>query len=347
MTTPSKPKKQEYAKPKKREHATLFDVIGIESPCMDFALNLDRLPAPNGGARLNGYTWQGGGKISTGIIAAARLGAKCMQIGTLGDDIFGRAVYDDFVRHGVDVSRMQMIPGSTTSLSVVLSDLETRGRSIMFKTGTAPRTREDDETDLDIVRSAKFFFLAHLGGINLRAAKIARESGVRVLMDADYPHDGMVENIGFIDDFIASEFVYNSLFPDSDDYENNCASIMAKGPRTVVFTLGSKGCAGMDKNGYFKLATYDVPVIDTLGAGDVFHGAFLAGLLRGWDAKRTADFSNAVSSIKCTRAGGRAGIPDFKTVMRFMETGEIDYTELDQRAEYYKRGLEQGGGAFS
>jgi sugar/nucleoside kinase (ribokinase family) len=323
-----------------RRYSFVFDVIGIESPCMDFAMNLDRLPTPNGGARLNGYTWQGGGKISTGIIAAARLGAKCMQIGTLGDDIFGRAVYADFIRHGVDVSRMRMIRGSTTSLSVVMSDLETNGRSIMFKTGSVPRVREEAETDLEVVRTAKFFFLAHLGGINLRAAKIARENNVRVLMDADHPHVGMLENMGLIDDFIASEFVYDAMFPDSSDYKKNCAEVLAMGPRTVVFTFGPKGCVGMDGNGYFELPTYDVPVADTLGAGDVYHGAFLAGLLQGWDAKKTADFSNAVSSIKCTRPGGRAGIPDFKTVIRFMETGEIDYSEIDKRVEYYQRGLE-------
>ena len=318
----------------------IFDIIGIESPCMDFAMNLDRLPGPNSGARLNGYTWQGGGKISTGIIAAARLGAKCMQIGTLGDDTYGRAVYADFIRHGVDVSRMRIVPGTTTSLSVVMSDLETHGRSIMFKPGTAPRIREDSEIDLEIVRSAKFFFLAHLGGANLLAAKIARESGVRILMDADHPHAGMLENIGLIDDFIASEFVYDDMFPGSSDFEKNCAAVLAMGPRIVVFTLGSKGCVGMDSHGFFELPAYDVPVVDTLGAGDVYHGAFLAGLLRGWGAKRTADFSNAVSSIKCTRAGGRAAIPDFETVMHFMETGEIDYTEIDKRAAEYVRGLE-------
>ena len=318
----------------------MIDIIGIESPCLDFALNLDKLPTPNGGARLNDYTWQGGGKISTGIIAAARLGAKCMQIGTIGDDVFGRAVYADFVRHGVDVSRMRVVQGSTTSLSVVMSDLETRGRSIMFKPGTTPRVREDVDLDLNIVREAKFFFLAHLSGVNVRAARIARESNVRVLMDADHPHPGMLENIELIDDFIASEFVYNALYPGSAEYKKNCADILAKGPRIVVFTLGSKGCVGMDRNGFFELPAYDVPVVDTLGAGDVFHGAFLAGLLRGWDAKQTADFSNAVSSIKCTRAGGRAGIPDYDTVIRFMETGEIDYTEIDKRVEFYRRGLE-------
>ncbi|MCL2059147.1 MAG: carbohydrate kinase family protein [Oscillospiraceae bacterium] len=318
----------------------MFDVIGIESPCMDFTMNLDKLPTSNTGARLNAYTWQGGGKVSTGTIAAARLGAKCMQIGTLGDDVFGRSVYADIVRHGIDVSRMQIVPGTTTSLAVVMCDLETGGRSIMFKPGNAPRVREDESLDVEAVRDAKFFFLAYLGGANLRAARIARESGAQVLMDANNLRPGLLENIGLVDYFIASEFVYKAMFPESTDYKASCAEVLKMGPHTVVFTFGPKGCVGMDGSGFFELPAYKVPVVDTLGAGDVYHGAFLAGLLRGWDAKKTADFSNAVSAIKCTRPGGRAGIPDFETAMRFIETGEIDYTDIDKRVEYYSRGLE-------
>ena len=315
----------------------MFDVVGIENPCMDFAIHLDHLPRSNGGMRLNDYTWQGGGKVSTGMVTAARLGAKCMQIGAVGDDLFGRAIYRDFVRHGVDVSRMEILPGDT-SLSVVMSDQETRGRSILFKPGSVPVMGED--ADINAVKDARFFFLAHLRGLNIRAAKTAKENGVKVLIDADHPESGLMEHIALVDAFIASEFVFDDLYPGSVDYEAACREIRALGPDIVVFTLGAKGCAGMDGNGYFRLETYDVPVMDTLGAGDVFHGAFLAGLLRGWDAKKTADFSNAVSAIKCTRAGGRAAIPDFDTVTRFMETGEIDYTDIDERVEYYKRGLE-------
>lgn len=88
------------------------------------------------------------------------------------------------------------------------------------------------------------------------------------------------------------------------------------------------------------MPTFDVPVIDTVGAGDVFHGAFLAGLLQGWSVKEICRFGNAVSSIKVTRQGGRAGIPDMKTVLHFMETGEIDYTEIDKRVAFYGRSMQ-------
>ncbi|MCL2741388.1 MAG: PfkB family carbohydrate kinase, partial [Oscillospiraceae bacterium] len=116
-----------------------------------------------------------------------------------------------------------------------------------------------------------------------------------------------------------------------------CEAIIAGGAEVAVFTLGAKGCIGMYEGGYFEAPTYDVEVKDTTGCGDVFHGAFVHGLIRGWDVPFIARFANAVASIKCTRLGGRAGIPDEATAMRFMETGVIDYAEIDERVEFYRR----------
>ena len=80
--------------------------------------------------------------------------------------------------------------------------------------------------------------------------------------------------------------------------------------------------------------------IFTLGAGDVFHGAYVVGLLRGLSPKEAARLATGVSCIKCTRIGGRAGIPDWDTVQKYLQTGEIDYTEIDQRVEFYGRKLQ-------
>ena len=109
----------------------------------------------------------------------------------------------------------------------------------------------------------------------------------------------------------------------------------------MVFTLGAKGCVGCSpEEGYFEIPSFDVPVADTVGAGDVFHGAYVVGLLRGLSPKEAARLATGVSCIKCTRIGGRAGIPDWDTVQKYLQTGEIDYTEIDQRVEFYGRKLQ-------
>ena len=140
------------------------------------------------------------------------------------------------------------------------------------------------------------------------------------------------------DYLIASEFVYTHLFGQSHDWEANLKQMqkMSRPGAVVIVTLGEKGLVGLDENGFFQLPAYSVPVVDTTGAGDVFHGAFLAGLLNEMDVREACRYASAAAAIKCTRIGGRAGIPDQKTCLRFMQTGEIDYTEIDERVRQYQ-----------
>lgn len=108
-----------------------------------------------------------------------------------------------------------------------------------------------------------------------------------------------------------------------------------------IFTLGPKGCVGYSpEDGYFEVPSFQMPVVDTVGAGDVFHGAYVVGLLRGLLPKEAARLATGASCIKCTRIGGRAGIPDWDTVQKYLQTGEIDYAEINQRVEFYGRKLQ-------
>lgn len=315
----------------------MFDVVGIDMPCMDLAVNVNTFPKPNQGTYVNSLSWQGGGKVSTGMVAAARLDAKCAIMGCVGDDDYGRFCLWDFNRHGIDTSSMIVRKNASTSLSIVISDRETSGRSFVFHRGAAVQYSLE-EIDIDKLRNTRYFFISQLHEITAECCIIAKQAGAEIFMDADSFSQEIMEHISLVDYFIASEFVYNALF-ENDHYEENCKNIMSMGPKVVVFTLGAKGCVGISKDGFFQLKSYPVEVVDTVGAGDVFHGAFLAGLLKNWSIKECANFSNAVSSIKCTRPGGRSGIPDMKTVKRFMETGEIDYTDIDSRVLLYERGI--------
>ena len=58
-----------------------FEIAGYDMPCVDLAVNVDVFPKPNGGTGINAMSWQGGGKVASGMVAAARLGAKCAMLG--------------------------------------------------------------------------------------------------------------------------------------------------------------------------------------------------------------------------------------------------------------------------
>ena len=105
------------------------------------------------------------------------------------------------------------------------------------------------------------------------------------------------------DIFIGSEFVYEKMLEAGKSVKENCEYLYNKGPEIVIFTFGEKGCAGISKEGFFEIPAFDVDVKDTVGAGDVFHGAFLAAIVKGLSPKDAARFASGVAAIKCTRIG--------------------------------------------
>lgn len=317
----------------------MAEIVGFENPGIDFLCTLPHLPGSNEAMYMQKQSWQGGGQVSTGLVAASRLGATTALIGTVGDDIFGRFCCNDLIRHGVDISNVKVRPGGRTGFSLVLSDEETRGRSIIMRAAkTSPL--QEIEVDFDMVKQAKVLHLAWVDSIGLEAARIAKENGVTVLLDADNYYPLLEEVYQYVDVLIASQFVYDHYFTD-DEEEKNLKTTLSWGPKVAIYTKGSKGCVGLWKGGFFHQNAFQVPIVDTVGAGDVFHGAFASCLVRGMNPVEAAEFSSAVSAIKCTRIGGRAGLPTREMTEHFLKTGEIQSEELDKRVAYYERGLEQ------
>ena len=314
---------------------TQLDIIGIGTPCIDMLTLVDALPTPNKGATVLEVSRQGGGQVATALVTASRLGAHTSFIGVSGSCIHGRAIRDDFSYNHVDISHSIIHEGASSDFAYILSDMETIGRSIMYRRGTV-RDIEIKDLDKDFIVSADFLHLESCNPPQALAAGWMREAGKKVVYDAGSYSPKIHDFLPKIDVFIASEFYYQECFP-TGGYEENCCRVADHGPEIVVFTLGEKGCVGYSKKeGYFEAEGFNVPVRDTLGAGDVFHGAFLYGLVKGMPVRENARFSNAVAAIKISAIGGRAGIPSYETTIKFMQTGIIDTAQIEQRIQKYQ-----------
>jgi sugar/nucleoside kinase (ribokinase family) len=97
-------------------------------------------------------------------------------------------------------------------------------------------------------------------------------------------------------------------------------AIIDLGPSVVVQTEGKAGSYTVTRADAFHVPAFDIDVMDTTGAGDVFHGAYIVGMLRGWDVRQIVHFATAVSALKCTGLGGRRPIPCFDQVIEFLRT---------------------------
>lgn len=322
-----------------------YDIFGIDRPCVDFTVDLNEIPERNTGCLLNGTGWQGGGKVSTGMVAAARLGAQCTLAGCVGDDLYGRFCKADFVRHGIDVSQLIVQKGYTTDLGVILSERSSSTRTILYRVGSAPQITQE-QIRWEALKQSRFLYIAQTTGLNAVAMEYAKAWNIPIFIDADTYTPSLEQNISRIQFFVGSEFVFHSLFPEAKDkelssMEPECREILRRGPKAVVFTFGSRGCIGCSReSGFFSMPAFCIPVRDTVGAGDVFHGAFLAMLLKGKSLPECARYASGTSAIKCMYPGGRAGIPTMDILEHFLNTNEILEGDLSQREKFYERGIE-------
>lgn len=316
-----------------------MDVVGIGVPVYDMVMNVSRMPELDGSTQANEAFYQGGGKVATAMVAVARLGRTAGMIARVGENHRGRFILEDFAYNGVDTSAVVVgEKGTSSPFCLSLSEEEHRTRILIGRGGTVGELLPED-IDYEYLGRARFLHLENGNAASAAAAAFARERGIRVVMDADHYQEGIVKLLPLIDVFIASEFFYRDMYGELD-YEEGCRRLMEAGPSTAMVTLGSRGSAGMTKeDGFFRTECWSVPVKDTTGAGDVFHGAYIVGLLEGMSAPECARFAGAVSALKCTCIGGRTGIPDRETVRRFMETGERRTDWILERLSHYRDNL--------
>jgi ribokinase len=303
-----------------------FDVVGIGYTALDYLGIVPHLPAENSKLEVRDFTIQGGGPTATAMVALRRLGCKAAYIGKVGDDELGARMLDELRREDVDVSSAVVEAGTTSQFAFIMVDEKTAARTILWTRGSVSRLKVN-EANLDLVASAKALLIDDLEPeAALVAAKAARASKIPVFIDAGSLREGVRELLPLCDYIIASELFAEQL-SGSKDLRKALETIRSFGPKASVVTLGERGCAALVENNVVDVAGFKVRAVDTTGAGDVFHAAYLFAVLKGWDTLRACTFSNAVAALKCKKLGGRAGIPTLPEALEFIsrERPGIDF----------------------
>jgi sulfofructose kinase len=132
--------------------------------------------------------------------------------------------------------------------------------------------------------------------------------------------EGSLDLVRQIDVLIASARFATPLVGEDSPAEKALEALSRFGPKQIVVTRGSKGSVGWNRGKIVSQGAFPVNVVDTTGAGDVYHGAYIYGLLKGWDMKTCMRFASATSALKCRVIGARAGIPTLDAVLSLLET---------------------------
>ncbi|MCX6029286.1 MAG: PfkB family carbohydrate kinase [Chloroflexi bacterium] len=298
-----------------------YDVVGIGMANVDVLTVVPRLPKPDEVYRVVRTDLQGGGPVATALVALARLGATAGYLGAVAPDPWGQFILDDFDRYGVDTSLIARAEAGASGLSVILIEQATGSRAILYHPGHLPNLPLSDAWRAAI-RGAR---VLHLDGdflpLAIEAARVAREAGVLVSFDggAGEPRPG-IEALLELTDLLVVARKFASNTTGMDDPLQAGPALRRFGAAEVVITDGAAGCWLWEGEAFMHQPAFTVPVVDTTGAGDTFHGAYLYARLQGWPARRRLVFASATAALKCMQIGGRRGIPSLTEVIAFENT---------------------------
>ncbi len=282
------------------------DLVGVGLNAADTIIPLPHFPARGSKTEYSGASFLPGGQTATTVVACQTWGLSTRYVGKAGDDDAARLHREAFARAGVE-ARLIAVPKGVSPQSLILVD--GGGERTVLCRRDESMTLQPEELDRAWIENAR---VLHVDGHDTAAATLAaswaRAAGIPVVADLDELYPGVKALMENIDYLIVSRDFPGRLM-NEHSLEGALQSMKARyGCRLAAATLGNDGVLAWDGEQWFYNPAYRVPVVDTTGAGDIFHAGFIYGLLQGWPLERQLDFSCAAAAMNCMWAGARGGI---------------------------------------
>ncbi|RJR18154.1 MAG: sugar kinase [Nitrospiraceae bacterium] len=294
-------------------------VVGLGQCSLDNLFYIDSFPAPDTKKEVIDWTTAGGGPVATALVSLSRLGVDCSFHGITGDDEAGRKIADSLKAEGVDINGLTVRPQSCSQVAFIAVEKGSGRRTIFWKRPSAGPLKPM-ELPGNFLDNTDFLLIDGLmTEASFHAAIKAREKNIPVMLDAGRVREGMIELAGLCDYVVASEeFGREFAGGETFDEESAVRQMNSFGSRVSTITLGERGSITIAGNDIFRTPAFRVEVADTTGAGDVFHGGYIYGLMKKWDIKEVVRFASAFAALKCRQPGGRAGIPALRETEDFL-----------------------------
>jgi sulfofructose kinase len=288
-----------------REPVEQLDVLAMGCVAVDDFLYVPEYPLAEIKIRVTRGQRRCGGLAGGALQAAARLGARAGYAATLGDDDLSRFVCDRFQAEDICLTYLRRLPGVRPIHSTIVVDTTHHTRTVFFSLDGAQGAQEDWPPQ-PAIEASKVLFVDHYGIEGMtRAAKIARAAGIPVVADFERNEwPGFDDLLALVDHLIVSEAFAHKLTGEASP-DRACSRMHAGRPGTiVVVTCGSEGCwhCSEASGRATHLAAFLVDVKDSTGCGDVFHGAYAAGLAKGMPLPERVRFASAAAALKAATA---------------------------------------------
>ncbi len=291
-------------------------VICLGVATLDLIFRVDTIPAAPAKFGASDFVVTGGGMAANAAVAVQRLGGEAQYWGRVGDDDVGDQILRSLEREHVDISHVKRLPGARSKTSAILID--GRGERLICSAPAQGYPADTSWLPLDEVKRADAVHADSRwkpGAIALFDA--AADAGIPSVFDADAGDPEEVLTIARR----ATHPVFSEPMLKSLGFgEPDAAVRRAFGGRNVIcgVTLGERGMVWFDGKSLQRIPACTVHSIDTLGAGDTWHGALAIALAEQQPLLQALTFATKVAALKCTRFGGRIGIPTREEANAFL-----------------------------
>jgi sugar/nucleoside kinase (ribokinase family) len=286
-----------------------FDVVCVGSANLDTIVAVDHVPVDDERLTSTSFVTAGGGPAATAAVALSRLGVRVAMCGVVGDDAAGEKVRESLESEHVDTRYLRTDSYATTPTAVILASGSTGGRSIV--TTVAPSPRVDDIP----IGISRWIHVDQTGYASAHRAIQRADDDALLSVDAGNPIRGL--KLAGVELYAPTVSALRARYPGLD-LAAACRAAIDEGARHVVATAGSDGTWVAMPDGIEKVRSFAVDVVSTLGAGDVFHGALLAGLVRDLPLDEAVLQANWAAAVACTALDGRSGIPTLEQLQVFL-----------------------------
>ena len=315
-------------------------ILAMGNIVRDMVAWVDRFPVAGDGLHPFKVLWSGGGMAGNLAHAVARLGGKVAMVSAIGDDHWGNAIIEELQSAGVNTDYVYRRLNTTSPITIILAVPSLDRAGLVFDITPGMEIRADEVPD-ELLASARIFFTdMQPAKPTIQVARRAKQLGVPVAFDMQMAaqhenlpghHENILELLTITDIFFSEE--ENILyFTGQENLEDAIEEILGRYPGIMlVTTRGIRGSLIATSQAFIPIPVLRVPVVvDNIGAGDAYHGAFLyTHSVLGWSLESAGVFASTTAALSCTKAGARAGLPDMETVIAFLLDFKIEFPDVN------------------
>jgi sulfofructose kinase len=296
------------------------DVVGVGLNATDTLIPVHQFPAAGSKVEFRSANVLPGGQVATAMVACQSWGLRTRYVGKIGDDLAATLHRSEFANHGVE-AHLFTAPGCPSQQAFILVD-DAGERTVLWKRDDRLALQPSDLCRDWILNARALHLDGHDTAAATTAATWAREAAIPVVADLDELYPGVDSLLPLIDYLITSRDIPGRISGESNLRKSLPAVRARYNARLTAATLGPEGVLAYDGTQFHYAPAFRVETVDTTGAGDIFHAAFIYGLLQNWPLPRQLEFACAAAALNCTGIGARGHIAPITEIERLIATGQ-------------------------